>query len=152
MLLVHSLERVEYMVDTQVPHHVHADAPVLPVADRHEFLQPLGWLLRNAVIVVLRVRIGISRQRGRQRHTAVVEDLDSGELQPAVPKPDDTPLPEMTTSHAEMSAGGSQTSAKSCISGESDLLKRPDVPSFRRSLHYACDPEAVQDSLRDLEL
>ena len=44
-------------------------------------------LLRNAVIVVLRVRIDVAHQRGFQRHAAVVENLDSGEFQPVVAKP-----------------------------------------------------------------
>ena len=43
-------------------------------------------LLRDAVIVVMGIRIHVSHQRGLQRHAAVVEDLDSGKLEPVVAK------------------------------------------------------------------
>ena len=52
---VRSLERVEYMVDTEVSHDVYAYAPIVSVADRHELLQSLGRLLRDAVVVVMRI-------------------------------------------------------------------------------------------------
>jgi hypothetical protein len=73
---VRSLERVEYMVDTEVSHDVYAYAPIVSVADRHELLQPLGRLLRDAVVVVMRIGIDIASQRCLQSHAAVVEDLD----------------------------------------------------------------------------
>jgi hypothetical protein len=83
---VRSLERVEYMVDTEVSHDVYAYAPIVSVADRHELLQSIGRLLRDAVVVVMRIGIDIAGQRGLQSHAAVVEDLDAGEFEPIVAK------------------------------------------------------------------
>ena len=141
---------------TEVSHDVFAYAPIVSVADRHELLQPLGRLLRDAVVVVMRIGIDIASQRRLQSHAAVVEDLDAGKLQPVVTKSGRravTGHDRFPRRHVRRRLRPEhQTRAESGFSRNSDLLKRPDVPSFRRSLDHARNPEAVQDTLGDLEL
>ena len=62
----------------------------------------------------------------------------------------------MIASHADIVRRRLRPEHQACaergFSGNRDLLKRADVPRFRRPLDDAGNPETVQDFLGDLEL
>src|SRR5581483_261334 len=84
LLAIGRLESIKHLIDAPVPDNVDTDPPVKAIANRHQLLEALRRLLRDPMIVIVRIRVGVAHQRGPERHTAVVKDLDAGELQPIV--------------------------------------------------------------------